>query len=479
MQATIIGIEARSNTEISKLLTKVLNTFYTSGIDRIKTYGKTSSGNIVGEFIADGTSFQYILNMKTNTVSYEPVGNRTANRADSLLAEQENADRFKTIYSAREAFEVSDASAIEKKLDSWFFRADATAKAKVGAKAKANKSGKTLTCTPGKTYPCGAVCRAMGKDCKQPSPPEVQEIAKQVAAKIKTPTAATTSTATPAATTAPSASATSGKITAQKMAEQIAAAKGLEPDTGKQQPAGSKFLLKTVLVKGIEPPTKEFNQDDLRAAAEASLELGGFLEPPVLRRKGMGYEVVSGEFQVAAAIVARAISPQRGESLPVHIIEEENEKTVEKLMKAQKNTTTPKSLSTAELIASISTAKPKKVENETPEEFERRRSARDRPGKLTDTGNLMHLHSHKIDPREPHSESKETVAEVAKLIKSAGRNWVPILVQEIGEDKYEIVGNSLIYEAAQKAGIEKLWAVIIDPLPENVKQAKLLQRLEN
>lgn len=465
MQATITGIQAGSNTETSKLLTKILNTFYTSGIDRIKTYGKTPSGNIVGEFIADGTSFQYILNMKTNTVFYEPVGSKAANKADSLLAESENADRFKTIYSVREAFDISDASAIEQKLDSWFFRADATAKAKIGVKAKANKSGKTLTCTPGKTFPCGAVCRAMGKPCKQPMSPEVQEMAKQVAVKMKTPTAATTPATKPATTTTPSASATSGKITAQKMAEQIAAAKALEPDSGKNQPQGSKFLLKTVLVKGIEPPTKEFNQDDLRAAAEASLELGGFLEPPVLRRKGMGYEVVSGEFQVAAAIVARAMSPQRGESLPVHIIEEENEKAVEKLMKAQKATTAPNSRS----AANISTAKPKKVENETPEEFERRRSSEN-------TGKMMHLEIKKIDPGEPHSESTEAVAEAAKLIKASGRNWIPVPIQQTKDYQYEVVGNSFIYEAAKKAGVERLWTVVVDPLPENIKQAKLLSR---
>lgn len=464
MQATITGVQAGNNTEASKLLTKILNTFYTSGIDRIKTYGKTPSGNIVGEFIADGTSFQYVVNLKTNTVSYEPVGNKTASKADSLLAEQENADRFKAIYSVREVFEIADASAIEQKLDSWFFRADAPAKAKVGVKAKANKSGKTLTCTPGKTFPCGAVCRAVGKPCKQPMSPEIQEMARQVVAKVKTPTAATISTTKPIATTAPPTSTPSGKITAQKMAEQIAATKALEPDAGKQ-PAGNKFLLKTVLVKGITPPTQEFNQDDLRAAAEASLELGGFLEPPVLRRKGMGYEVVSGEFQVAAAIVARAISPQRGESLPVHIIEEENEKNAEKLIKAQKNNTTPKTRS----AANISTAKPKKIANETPAEFERRRSSEN-------TGKMMHLQIKKIDPGEPHSESETAVTEAAKLIKAAGRNWIPVPVQQTKDYEYEVVGNSFIYEAAKKAGIERLWTVVVDPLPENIKQAKFLVR---
>jgi hypothetical protein len=282
--------------------------------------------------------------MKTNTVSYEPVGNKTANKADSLLAEAENADRFKTIYSAREAFDISDASAIEQKLDSWFFRADATTKAKVGAKAKANKSGKTLTCTPGKTFPCGAVCRAMGKPCKQPMSPEVQEMAKQVATKIKTPTAATTATTAttkPTATTSPSTGTKSGKVTAQKLAEEIEAKKALEPETGKKPANSSKLLPKIILTKQIDPPTEEFDEKDLRAAAESFLELGGFLEPPIVKRTGdelnRRYEVISGHFQVAAGIAARAIDPRRGEAMSAIVIEEENEAAITKQMKAHKS----------------------------------------------------------------------------------------------------------------------------------------------
>lgn len=342
MQAMITEVETENSTETSKQLAKILNTFYTSGIDRIKTYGKTPSGNIVGEFIADGINFQYILNLKINTVSYEPVGNKTANKADSLLAERENADRFKEIYSVREAFEISDANAIKQKLDSWFFRADASTKSKVGVKTAANKSGKTLTCTPGKTFPCGAVCRAMGKPCKQPMSPEVQEIAKQVAAKIKTPTTATTPTATPATTTtALPTNTTPGKITAQKMAEQIAAAKALEPDAPKEKYISKKFFPSIVKTKKVAPPTEEFDQEDLKQAAESYLELGGFVNPPVVRRTGTimneTYEVVSGQFEMAAAIVAKAMDPQRGETIPVMIIEEETKSAIEKQIKASKN----------------------------------------------------------------------------------------------------------------------------------------------
>lgn len=466
--AAPIAIESSNNTETSKLLTKILNTFYASGIDRIKTYGKSPSGNIVGEFVADGTSFQYILNIKTGTVSYEAVGIKAVNKADSLLAEAENADRFKAIYSAREAFDISDAIAIEQKLDSWFDRADAAAKVKVGAKAKANKSGKTLTCTPGKTFPCGAVCRAIGKPCKQPMSPDVQEIATQVAAKIKTPTTATTTTK-PTATTPPSTGAKSGKITAQQMAEQIAAAKALELDIGKKSANLSKLSPKTIRTKQIDPVTEEFDEKDLRAAAESFLELGGFVEPPVVKRVGdelnQRYEVVSGQFQIAAGIVARAIDPMRGETMNAMVIEEGTESAIAKQMKAQKSASTPKTRS----AANISTAKPKKIANETPREFEQRRSN-------DIVGKMMHLQIRRIDPGEPHSESDEAVAEAAKLIKAAGRNWIPVPVQQTKDYEYEVVGNSFIYEAAKKAGVDRLWTIVVDPLSENIKQVKLLSR---
>ena len=89
---------------------------------------------------------------------------------------------------------------------------------------------------------------------------------------------------------------------------------------------------------------------------------------------------------------------------------------------------------------------------------------------------MMHLQLGKIDPGEPHSESDEAVAEAAKLIKAAGRNWIPVPVQQTKDYEYEVVGNSFIYEAAKKAGVDRLWTIVVDPLPENIKQAKLLLR---
>lgn len=132
--------------EVVNLLTKILSSCYTSGIDRLANYGKTANENIVGEFEGDGTRFQYLINTKANTISYEAV----KSRKDALPS-----------------------------------RLDAAKKVKVGAQTAANKSGKKLTCTPGKTYPCGAVCRAMNKPCKQPMNLQTQAMTKQAVAKIE------------------------------------------------------------------------------------------------------------------------------------------------------------------------------------------------------------------------------------------------------------------------------------------------------
>jgi len=134
-----------SGDEIAQPLKQILDKYYTSGISKILSYGKSPSFNsIVGEFEADGSQFYFSINLKKKTVSYSPVGIN------------------KKVTDSNSPFKIN--------LD--------TEKPKTGAKTKANKSGKTLTCTPGKTYPCGAVCKAMGKPCKGlPMSPEVQKSA--------------------------------------------------------------------------------------------------------------------------------------------------------------------------------------------------------------------------------------------------------------------------------------------------------------
>lgn len=70
-------------------------------------------------------------------------------------------------------------------------------------------------------------------------------------------------------------------------------------------------------------PQAYFDQAELEAAATRSLELGGFFDPPVVRRDGENYQVVSGHFEFHAAVIARMFDPQAGETIPAFIVETE------------------------------------------------------------------------------------------------------------------------------------------------------------
>ena len=70
-------------------------------------------------------------------------------------------------------------------------------------------------------------------------------------------------------------------------------------------------------------PVAYFDQAELEAAATQSLELGGFFDPPVVRRDGENYQVISGHFEFRAAVIAQQIDPQAGETIPAFIVETE------------------------------------------------------------------------------------------------------------------------------------------------------------
>ncbi|OCR01001.1 hypothetical protein BCD67_06480 [Oscillatoriales cyanobacterium USR001] len=92
-------------------------------------------------------------------------------------------------------------------------------------------------------------------------------------------------------------------------------------------------------------------------------------------------------------------------------------------------------------------------------------------------GKLMHLELTKIESTEPCSDSEFIIAGAAEAILQAGdRNWIPIIVKEIGDYQYQVVSNNFVYAVAQQAKLERVWCIVIDPKPSNVEQAKILAR---
>ncbi len=73
-------------------------------------------------------------------------------------------------------------------------------------------------------------------------------------------------------------------------------------------------------------PRSNFADRDLEKVAQLILELGGLINPIILRRNGMdAYEIVDGDFEYYAAAKAREINPLKGETIGAFILEPENE----------------------------------------------------------------------------------------------------------------------------------------------------------
>jgi len=73
-------------------------------------------------------------------------------------------------------------------------------------------------------------------------------------------------------------------------------------------------------------PRANFADRDLEKVAQLILELGGLINPIILRRNGMdAYEIVDGDFEYYAAAKAREIDPKKGETIGAFILEPENE----------------------------------------------------------------------------------------------------------------------------------------------------------
>ncbi len=73
-------------------------------------------------------------------------------------------------------------------------------------------------------------------------------------------------------------------------------------------------------------PRANFADRDLEKVAQLILELGGLINPIILRRNGMdAYEIVDGDFEYYAAAKAREINPMKGETIGAFILEPENE----------------------------------------------------------------------------------------------------------------------------------------------------------
>ncbi len=94
---------------------------------------------------------------------------------------------------------------------------------------------------------------------------------------------------------------------------------------------------------------------------------------------------------------------------------------------------------------------------------------------LNDQGNLMYLYIDEIEPGDETNVPEFLISATAKLLnETGGRNWIPVIVKEVGEDQYQVIGNSFIFAVAEAAGLEKVWCIIADESEETEKISKIL-----
>lgn len=92
-------------------------------------------------------------------------------------------------------------------------------------------------------------------------------------------------------------------------------------------------------------------------------------------------------------------------------------------------------------------------------------------------GRLMHLLVESIESTQEFDADEFLVnAAAASVLKAGGRNWIPLIVQEIAEYQYRVVSNPLVYQAAKKAKLERVWCIVINSQPSDIEQAKILAR---
>lgn len=90
-------------------------------------------------------------------------------------------------------------------------------------------------------------------------------------------------------------------------------------------------------------------------------------------------------------------------------------------------------------------------------------------------GALVYLYLEELEIEETIDTHEFIIMGAAKAIREGeGKNWLPLIVTQIGANKYKIIGNSFVYAVAEKAGLEQVWCLIADDSENTKNVVKLL-----
>ncbi|MEH1789700.1 MAG: Rho termination factor N-terminal domain-containing protein [Nostoc sp.] len=94
---------------------------------------------------------------------------------------------------------------------------------------------------------------------------------------------------------------------------------------------------------------------------------------------------------------------------------------------------------------------------------------------VSNVGNLMCLYMYEISPGKGTNAPEFCIKAAGRvLMESGGRNWVPVIVKEIEQDQYEVIGNSFVYAIALEVGLERVWCIVTDSSETTFELTRIL-----
>ncbi|MFB2882383.1 hypothetical protein [Floridanema aerugineum] len=98
---------------------------------------------------------------------------------------------------------------------------------------------------------------------------------------------------------------------------------------------------------------------------------------------------------------------------------------------------------------------------------------------FSDIGSYIRIPCQQIKLRENEQKSHPALVEaIAEKLKANGRNYLPLIVEEVDEDEYEVLLNADVLEAAQKAKLDFVWCILADEQRRKQIEVEAKQRFE-
>ncbi|MGL4882339.1 MAG: hypothetical protein ACRC8K_14950 [Waterburya sp.] len=97
---------------------------------------------------------------------------------------------------------------------------------------------------------------------------------------------------------------------------------------------------------------------------------------------------------------------------------------------------------------------------------------------FSDIGKYLRIPCKKITNKNQSQFHSVIIDAIAEKLKTNQRNFLPLIVKEIDEEKYEVLLNDHVLEAANKAQLDFVWCIMADEQRGKQIEVESRQRFE-